>query len=82
MMTIEHAIKNVDDVVAKARASSLRLIKDSEERFIDSVTGRNVMTTEQAIAIVDEQRELVLDELDEAMKRLRAWLLRGGVDIH
>lgn len=81
-MTFEHAIQNVDEVVAKARTSSLRLMKESEERFIESVTARDVMTTEEALALVYEQREAVLDEIDDAMIRLRAWLLRGGTDLH
>ena len=82
MMTIEHAIQNVDEVVAKARATSVRLIKNAEERFIDSVTARDAMTTEQAIAILEGQREAVMDQLDQEMQRLRQWILRGGTDLH
>ncbi|MBR1154514.1 hypothetical protein [Bradyrhizobium sp. JYMT SZCCT0428] len=81
-MTIDHATKNVDDVVSRAKDSALRIIKESEQRFVDSVVARGAMTTEQALDILDEQRAAALDGLDEAMKRLRAWLLRGGVDTH
>ena len=82
MMTIEHAIQNVDDVVAKARVTSVRLMKESEERFIDSVTARGAMTTEQAIALLEGQREAAMDQLDQEMQRLREWILRGGTDLH
>jgi hypothetical protein len=82
MKTIEDAISNIDQVIAKARASSLRFLRESEDRFIESVTSRGAMKFEQALSILDEQRAAVLDELDENMKRLRAWILRGGTDSH
>lgn len=82
MMTIDQAIQNVDEEVSRARASTLRLMKESERRFVDSVTARGAMTTEQALSILDEQREAVLDEIDAAMIKLRAWILRGGIHTH
>ena len=33
MMTIDYASQNIDEVVSKARASTLRLAKESEKRF-------------------------------------------------
>jgi hypothetical protein len=76
------ALENVDEVMSKARSSSLRLIEQAERRFVDSVTGRGDMTIAQALKVIGEERPAVLDALEEQMKVLRAWILRGGTDNH
>lgn len=76
------ATQSIDALVEAARQKSLRFIEESERRFVDTVTGRGAMTAAQAVAILNEQREVVLDQLDENMAQLRAWLLRGGTDLN
>lgn len=73
---------NVDEVVVIAHAKALRMVQDSERRFVDSVTGRGALTTAEALKVLDEERPGVLDSVDEAMKEIRACLLRGGKDTH
>jgi hypothetical protein len=72
----------VDEVVAIAHTKALRIVRDSERQFVDSVTGRGALTTVEALKVLDEERPGVLDSVDEAMKEIRAWLLRGCKDSH
>lgn len=76
------AADNIDETIAKARTGALRSIEQAERRFVDSVTERGAMTTKQALKVLDEERPAVLDALDEQMKDLRSWILRGGKDYH
>lgn len=76
------AAESIDETIAKARTAGLRLIEQAERRFVDSVTDRGALTTQQALKVLDEERPAVLDALDEQMKELRSWILRGGKDNH
>lgn len=75
-------INNIDETMATARTRCLQIIEQAERDFLVSVTKRGVLTPPQVMKVLDEHRPLVLEELDENMKRLRAWILRGGMDAH
>jgi len=76
-------IRDVEQIVAAARERCLQSIKQSEDRFIEDVTARGGLTVEEAQAVVrDHHRVEMMDALDENMTRLRAWLARGGTDLH
>jgi len=76
-------ITDIEQLVAAARDRCLQSIQQSEERFIEEVTARGGLTVEEAHAVArDHHRVEMMDALDENMTRFRAWLERGGTDLH
>jgi hypothetical protein len=76
-------ITDIDAIVATARERCLKFIKQSEDRFVEDVTSRGGLTVDEALSVVREHHGTMMqDALDENMTRLRAWLERGGTDLH
>jgi hypothetical protein len=71
---------SVEASVNRARQSMLIHLQNSERRFVESTTSRGALTTVEALQVLDEYRPSVLESIDEEMRELRKWLLRGGAD--
>lgn len=75
-------IRDIEQIMGKARTECQRFIAQSEDKFIEDVTASGALTFDEALTVVSEHREMVLrDSLEENMAKLRAWLERGATDL-
>ncbi|MGX1323736.1 hypothetical protein AB7M17_007189 [Bradyrhizobium sp. USDA 377] len=76
-------IRDIEKIMAKVHEKSIELIAKSEERFVEDVLASGAMTFEEAVNVLRDHRETVLqDSMDENMAKVRAWLERGCTDLH
>ncbi|MGX1110551.1 MULTISPECIES: hypothetical protein [Bradyrhizobium] len=76
-------VSDIDAIMTKVRAKSLELIAKSEERFVEDVLVSGAMTFDEAMNVLRDHRETVLqDSMEESMTKVRAWLERGCTDLH
>lgn len=76
-MTIKMSDADVDQHVAAARAKMLAILQQSERKFVEDVTARGEMTQEQALQVLNDEREGVLAGFDDTLRSIKAWLSSG-----
>ncbi|MGX1323860.1 hypothetical protein AB7M17_007313 [Bradyrhizobium sp. USDA 377] len=76
-------VNDIDAIMMRVRAKSLELIAKSEERFVEDVLASGAMTFDEAVNVLRDHRETVLeDSLKENLAKVRAWLERGATDLN
>jgi hypothetical protein len=73
---------NIDTALAKLRQKALALVSEKERDFVNSVVERAALTTEEALQVVADQRDDVLDAIGNGLAEFRALILRGGKETH
>lgn len=75
-------IRDIDEIMAKAREKSLEFIAQSEDQFIEDALAAGSLTFDEALSVVRDHGPVVQEALAENMTGLRAWLERGATDLN